>query len=256
MKPTTIPTTTAYSTASADSVRVTVTLRALLATGAVAATPKAQTHQPCRRRARMWQPQTRAGMPSTASIGPRERAELGPRPAHAVEEPLDEAGGAVAAQQLGVREGDGEQQAADDDRQDAARAEAVQAGTEPVDDHQRPGEREGEGRVLEAGQRDDRLEADGRDRADGGDQDGDRSPRGPPAGVRTAGTVIITANTALTDARHHRRPGGEQVAVERDHGRADAAGRGTPKMTGRPPVRAASAHENAAAIATAPDRER
>ena len=53
--------------------RVIVVLSALLATGAVAATPKAHTHQPWRRRARMWRPQTRAGMPTRASIGRGKR---------------------------------------------------------------------------------------------------------------------------------------------------------------------------------------
>ena len=40
-----------------------------VASGTVAATPKAQNHQPWRRRARTWVPHTSAGMPSSTTSG-------------------------------------------------------------------------------------------------------------------------------------------------------------------------------------------
>ena len=79
------PTTSAVRHRRGASVRVIAGLSSALATGAVAATPNAHTHQPWRRRARMWQPQASAGMPSTRLDRAREGAEVVAAPADAVE---------------------------------------------------------------------------------------------------------------------------------------------------------------------------
>ena len=236
----------AYSTASAASVRVIVVLSALFATGAVAATPKAQTHQPCRRRARMWQPQTRAGMPSSASIGPREGAEVGPGPADAVEEPLDQAGGAVAAQQLGVRQGEREQQAADQDGEDAAACRA-RAGRRRAGRRSASAPTSDRARVVYSKRASeiDRLEADGRDRADGGDQDRDHRLAGRLHAAHR-GHGRHHGEHGAHDARHHRGAGGQQVVGRAAITATPRTSATPPKTTGRPPVRAASAQVYAA----------
>ena len=85
-------------------------------TCAAAATPNAHTHQPWRRRARMWVPHTRRGH-ADQRLHRTGRAVQGvERPLAAVEQRVDQVGGAVAAQHLGVGQRHGQQAAADQHR--------------------------------------------------------------------------------------------------------------------------------------------
>ncbi len=109
------------------------------------------------------------------SIGRGNAPRCVAAPPHRVEQPLDQLGGAVAPEQLGVQHGHRDQHAADDDDHDAPAAQAVQAGAEPVDDQERADQREPERDVLEAGHRDRGLEPDGRERPDRGEQHRDHA---------------------------------------------------------------------------------
>src|SRR6478609_2693901 len=67
--PMSTPRITEYSVVSPASASVSEGSRKVWVTCAAAVTPKAQTHHPCRRRARMWTPHIRAGTPSNAWTG-------------------------------------------------------------------------------------------------------------------------------------------------------------------------------------------
>ena len=86
-----------------------------------------------------------------------------------------------------------------------------------------------------------RLEADRRDRADGGDRRTRSAPRGRRA-RRHRRHRDITASTALADAVSTAAPErSTSLSVTRPP--TPMPGRAAPKTTGRPPVRAASAHD-------------
>ena len=175
-KPITRPTTTPYADREAASAsEIGRGRRSAWATGAVAATPNAHTHQPWRRRARMWLPQARAGYAEHATRSGAGTRRGGRGSTHAVEQVVDQARRAVAPQQLGVRQGERRaRRLPTSDRHHAAAAEAVQAGAEP-EDHARRRQRATRPRVMysKRARLTTGLEADGRHRADRGDQDRD-----------------------------------------------------------------------------------
>ena len=100
----------------------------------------------------------------------RRAAEGVERPRAPVEQRVDQLGGAVAAQHLGVDQRQGQQAAADQHRDETAPSQAVEPGAEAEHDEEAQRQRGPEGRVGEPREVQRRLEADHRGRADNGDQ--------------------------------------------------------------------------------------
>ena len=208
-------------------------------------------------------------MPRIVSIGRGNAPEVVPAPPHRVEQRLDQLGGAVAPEQLGVQHGHRDQHAAHDDDHDAPAAQAVQAGAEPVDHQERADQREPERDVLEPGHRDRGLEADGRERPDRGEQHRDhaladsvrssaapapspsprtpRSPRRSSPRRRCAGSPRRGASTATAD--------GERQPAEDERPPAGAC-RQRPGVGGRDGHRAGAAEPLRDRPAPAPRPER
>ena len=168
--PMSTPRITEYSVVSPASTSVSDGSRNVWVTCAAAVTPNAQTHQPCRRRARMWTPHIRAGTPSNAWTGRGAPCSVSQRPLAAVEQRVDELGGAVPAQHLGVGQRQRQHHAADEHDHQASPAESVQPGTEPEHHQEGQRERRPERRVREPRQADRRLEPDDGGRPDQGDE--------------------------------------------------------------------------------------
>ena len=202
-------------------------------------------------------PQASAGTPSTASIGRGKAPRLVAAPADAVQQrsrPGRACRSGAAARR--TRSGDGQRRrrrSATTDQAAAARGRASR----------RRAGRRGRARRTSAAARvtyskrhqgDQRLEADDRERADGGDHERRGAPRATRPGSGRPGTVDHHRQHGRRRRRSSPPPrcaGTASSAAPPRRRRAPA--RAAPKTTGRPPVRAASAQAYAVTIATAPD---